>query len=97
MFNALKCKRSPFIGVIVNRRSRMSLVSRMEGPVGPGELLVQLAELFAENEAELVVARRDREERTETQMIRRQQVFISLNIINQFIKLFFKLIYQIDF
>lgn len=73
VFNALRAKRSPFLGVIVCKSVRMTLVSKIEGPVAAPELLIQLAQLFAENEAELVVARKDKEERNETQLIRQQQ------------------------
>lgn len=70
---ALRAKRCPFLGIIVYKHSRMTLVSKVEGPVSAAELMVQLAQLFSENEAELIVGRRDKEERNETQMIRRMQ------------------------
>lgn len=73
VFNALKAKRCPFLGVIVYKRARMTLVSKIEGPVSAAELLLQLNAIFSENEAELVVARQEKEERNETQLIRQMQ------------------------
>lgn len=51
----------------------MSLVTRIEGPIDAVELMSQLATCVTENEAELVAARADREQRTQTQLIRQQQ------------------------
>jgi FAS-associated factor 2 len=34
VFNALKAKRCPFLGLIVLRNNKMTLVARMEGPIG---------------------------------------------------------------
>lgn len=34
VFDALKAKRSPFLGLIVLRNNKMTLVTRMEGPIG---------------------------------------------------------------
>ena len=73
VFNALKAKRCPFLGIIVLRHSRMTLVSKIEGPIGAAELLLQLANLVAENEPELVTIRMDRREREQTQLLRQQQ------------------------
>jgi hypothetical protein len=33
VYNALKAKRSPFLGMIVLRNNKMTLVTRMEGPI----------------------------------------------------------------
>lgn len=73
VFNALKARRCPFLGVIVLRNSRMNLVTRIEGPISAAELLLQLANIVSENEPELVAARHDREQRNQTQLIRQQQ------------------------
>jgi hypothetical protein len=51
----------------------MTLVSKIEGPISAAELLVQLAQLMSDNEADLVVARADKEERSMTQLIRQEQ------------------------
>lgn len=69
----MKAKRCPFLGVIVLKGSRMTLVSRIEGPISSGELILQLENLIMENEAELVAARHDREQRSQTQLLRQQQ------------------------
>jgi len=73
VFNALKARRCPFLGVVVYKRARMTLVSKIEGPVSAAELLLQLNAIFSENEAELIVARQEKEERNETQLIRQMQ------------------------
>jgi FAS-associated factor 2 len=51
----------------------MTLVSKIEGPVGSGDLVIHLAELMAEHGNELIIARNDREERVQAQLIRNQQ------------------------
>jgi FAS-associated factor 2 len=73
VFNALKVRRCPFLGIIALRHSRMTLISKIEGPITAAELIVQLANLVAECEPELVAARHDREQRSQTQMLRLQQ------------------------
>ena len=73
VYNALKAKRCPFIGVIVFKNSRMTLVSRIEGPIPAGELMLQLSNLFNEYEHDLVEARLERETRSQNQLIRQQQ------------------------
>lgn len=73
VYTALKAKRCPFIGVIVCKNSRMTLVSRIEGPIPAGELMLQLSNLYNEHEHDLVSARHDREVRSQNQLIRQQQ------------------------
>lgn len=73
VYNALKARRCPFLGLIVYKGSRMTLVSKIEGPISAPELLVQLAQLMSDNEADLVVARADKEERNMTRTIRQEQ------------------------
>ena len=51
----------------------MTLVSKIEGPINAAELMIQLNNLIAENEQDLVVARVDRESRSQTQLLRQQQ------------------------
>lgn len=51
----------------------MTLVSKIEGPIVAAELMIQLNNLIAENEQDLVTARIDRENRSQTQLIRQQQ------------------------
>ena len=51
----------------------MTLVSKIEGPIAAAELMIQLNNLIAENEQDLVTARLDRETRSQTQLIRQQQ------------------------
>ena len=69
----MKAKRCPFLGVIVLKGSRMTLVSRIEGPIGSGELILQLENLIMEHEAELVTVRHEREQRAQDQLLRQQQ------------------------
>lgn len=73
VFGALKARRCPFLGVICLRNGRMSLVTRIEGPINAGELIRQLTMCVVDNEAELVAARADREQLNQTQLIRQQQ------------------------
>ena len=73
VFNALKARRSPFLGVIVLRSSRMALVSRIEGPCPPGDLKKILENIMSEHEAELVATRADREQLQQNQLLRQQQ------------------------
>lgn len=73
VYNALKAKRSPFLGVIVYKSARMTLISKIEGPISAAELMLQLSQLIADNESELVIARHDKEERNQTQLIRKEQ------------------------
>lgn len=73
VFNALKARRCPFLGVIVLKHSRSTLVSKIEGPITATELIAQLNNLIGENEHDLVVARLDRDERSQTQLLRSQQ------------------------
>lgn len=73
VFNALKAKRAPFLGVIVLRNSRMTLISKIEGPITAAELLMNLANLTAEYEQDLTSARMDREQRSQNQLLRQQQ------------------------
>lgn len=61
------------MGVVVVKNSRMTLVSKIEGPITAAELMLQLASLIAEHENDLVIARQQREERTQNQLLREQQ------------------------
>ena len=73
VYNALKVKRCPFLGVIVHKNSRMTLISKIEGPVTAAELMLQLSGLIAEHEQDLVVARFEKEQRNQTQLLRQEQ------------------------
>ncbi|KAG8224448.1 hypothetical protein J437_LFUL003171 [Ladona fulva] len=63
----------PFLALLVLRDTKMTVVGRLEGAVGPRELIMTLQTLMAENEASLIAARADRNERSFTQTLRRQQ------------------------
>lgn len=82
VFNALKAKRCPFLGVIVYKNSRMTLVSKIEGPISAAELMLQLSGLIAEHEHDLVAARHDKEQRSQTQLLRKQQDEAYLESLN---------------
>lgn len=73
VFNALKARRCPFLGVIVYKQSRMTLVARIEGPVKSDELVVQLSNIVAENNHDLSIARLTRDQRAQDQELRKQQ------------------------
>jgi FAS-associated factor 2 len=70
---ALKSRRCPFIGLIVLRSNKMTLVSRIEGPIKPAELLIQLSNIFNDYHDDLALARIERESYNETQRLREQQ------------------------
>ena len=66
----------PFLAVIVLRQSRMMMVGRVEGGrwgARPEQLVRRLEEIVRDNEAYVVAARMDREERVRTQSIRAEQ------------------------
>jgi FAS-associated factor 2 len=73
VYKALRAKRCPFLGAIVYKNARMRLISKIEGPVSAAELLVQFAQLFSENEADLIVARHHKSELNQTRSIRDEQ------------------------
>ena len=64
---------TPFIAVIVLRQSRMVIVGRQEGFMEAEDLVEKFERVIGENEAYVVAARADREERLLNQEIRRQQ------------------------
>ncbi|XP_071523686.1 FAS-associated factor 2 isoform X2 [Panulirus ornatus] len=70
---ALRENSYPFLALIVLRDSRMTVVGRLEGPSSPDHLTSQLQALVRENEAHLVVARAERQERELTAALRLQQ------------------------
>uniref|UniRef100_K1R019 FAS-associated factor 2-B n=1 Tax=Magallana gigas TaxID=29159 RepID=K1R019_MAGGI len=51
----------------------MTVVARIEGPIGPGELIEKLERILQDNEVSLIAARAEREERDFTQTLRREQ------------------------
>jgi len=63
----------PFIGVIVQREYRMTVVGRIEGSVSGQVLMERLQAIMTDNEAFLVVARAERQERNLTQALRQEQ------------------------
>lgn len=70
---ALRENTYPFLALIVLRQNKMTVVARIEGPIGPVELTQRLGRLMNENETSLVAARADREERSFNQTLRQQQ------------------------
>ncbi|KAK7068484.1 FAS-associated factor 2 [Halocaridina rubra] len=70
---ALRENAYPFLALIVLRDGRMTVVGRLEGPSLPEKLKPQLQNLVRDNEAHLVVARAERQERELTAALRLQQ------------------------
>ncbi|XP_076457146.1 FAS-associated factor 2-like [Babylonia areolata] len=70
---ALKENTYPFLGLIVLRENRMTAVARIEGPIGPSDLVRRIEGVMRENEASLVAARAEREERQFNQTLRQEQ------------------------
>jgi len=63
----------PFFAVVVQREYRMTVVGRIEGLVSSQVLLERLQAIMSDNEAYLVVARAERQERNLTQALRQEQ------------------------
>ncbi|XP_025090464.1 FAS-associated factor 2-like isoform X2 [Pomacea canaliculata] len=70
---ALKENTYPFLAVIVLRENRMTVVAKIEGPIGAEELMNRLEGVMRENEVSLIAARAEREERNFNQTLRQQQ------------------------
>jgi FAS-associated factor 2 len=70
---ALRESTYPFLAVIVLRQNRMMVVGRVEGHVEAEPLVLRLEALVRDNEAYIVAARTDREERSRNQSIREEQ------------------------
>ncbi|KAH9380890.1 hypothetical protein HPB48_012512 [Haemaphysalis longicornis] len=70
---ALRENTYPFLAVIVLREHRMTVVGRLEGLMQPDTLIQRLQQIMADNEAALISARLERDERSLTQSLRQQQ------------------------
>ncbi|GFY66299.1 FAS-associated factor 2 [Trichonephila inaurata madagascariensis] len=70
---ALRENTYPFLAVIVLRDNQMTVVARLEGPTDPDVLIRRLRLIMNDNEASLIAARLERQERSMTQTIRQQQ------------------------
>ncbi|XP_013402150.2 FAS-associated factor 2-like [Lingula anatina] len=70
---ALRENTYPFLALIVLRQNRMTVVARIEGPIGPVELIERLTRVMEDNEASLIAVRADREERHFNRSLREQQ------------------------
>ena len=69
----MKARRCPFLGVIVYKQSRMTLVARIEGPVKSDELIAQLSNIVVDNNHDLSIARLTRDQRAQDQEVRNHQ------------------------
>lgn len=63
----------PFLAVIVLRDNKMTAVARLEGPTEPDVLIRRLQLIMNDNEASLIAARLERQERSLNQTLRQQQ------------------------
>nr|CAG4652067.1 EOG090X0B12 [Triops cancriformis] len=70
---ALRENTYPFLALVVLRLNKMTIVGRLEGYVGPELLVQRLQALVSDNEAFLVAARADRNERSFNQSLRQEQ------------------------
>ncbi|XP_020605014.1 FAS-associated factor 2-like [Orbicella faveolata] len=70
---ALREATYPFLALICLRDNRMTVVGRMEGLMNVDRYVSHLARLIEDNEPALVVARADRQERTQAQQLRDEQ------------------------
>jgi len=73
LIQALREASYPFLAVVVLRQGRMMVVARVEGDPGAEELSLRLSSAVRDNEAYVVAARADREERSRNQSIREEQ------------------------
>ncbi|XP_065343992.1 FAS-associated factor 2 isoform X1 [Cloeon dipterum] len=70
---ALRENSYPFLAVAVLKGQRMTVVSRYEGHIQPEDLVPLLRTVVTENEASLVAVRAERNERSQTNLLRQQQ------------------------
>lgn len=70
---ALRESRYPFLAVVVLRQNRMMIVGRFEGFMSSEDLLPNLMQIIRDNEAYIVAARAERQERQINQQIRLEQ------------------------
>ncbi|KAL5015363.1 hypothetical protein ScPMuIL_009633 [Solemya velum] len=70
---ALRENTYPFLALIVLRDNKMTVVAKIEGPIGSEELTARLDRVMMENDASLIAARADREERNFNQSLRQEQ------------------------
>lgn len=70
---ALKATHFPFLGVIVLRNGRMTVVQRVQGLIGAHDLLPALARVFDHNEEGLEAVRQERTQQYLNQSLRQQQ------------------------
>ncbi|KAL1445675.1 hypothetical protein MTO96_044887, partial [Rhipicephalus appendiculatus] len=70
---ALRENTYPFLAMIVLRDHRMTVVGRLEGLMEPDTVLLRLQQIMVDNEAALITARMERDERSLTQSLRQQQ------------------------
>jgi FAS-associated factor 2 len=70
---ALRENSYPFLALIVLRFNRMTVVSRIEGPIDAQGLIARLRALMDSYEETLLAARLEREERSFNQTLREQQ------------------------
>ncbi|KAJ8945725.1 hypothetical protein NQ314_009087 [Rhamnusium bicolor] len=71
--NAVKANYYPFLGVLVLKDNRMTIVGRLEGHTDPGLLVQRLTSVVNEFEINLVSARADRFEASINRSLRSQQ------------------------
>lgn len=70
---ALRESTYPFLAVIVLRQNKMMMVGRIEGYIGADDLVARMTAIVRDNEAFIVAARAEREERQMNQNIRVEQ------------------------
>lgn len=70
---ALRENTYPFLAVIVLRENRMTVVGHLEGYMEPEVVVHRLQQIMADNEAAIITARLERDERSMAQTLRQQQ------------------------
>ncbi|RMZ96522.1 FAS-associated factor 2 [Brachionus plicatilis] len=72
-YKSIKASRCPALAILLPKRNKMTIVTKIEGPIPASKLIDGLRKLISEQEPELIVARTERDERVQTQQIRQQQ------------------------
>lgn len=72
-YKSIKVSRCPSLAVLLPKRNKMTIVTKIQGPIPANKLIRGIRMLINEQEPELIVARNERDERVQTQQIRQQQ------------------------
>lgn len=72
-YKSVKANRCPSIAILVPKRYKMTIVTKIEGLIPAAQLLSGLRRVVESEEPELIVSRAEKEQRNQNQQIRQQQ------------------------